>query len=85
VLLLDPVGWIAASLTTLSFVPQVVRTIRTHDVSGISIPMYAVFCTGVALWIAFGVIKASPPIIAANVVTLTLAGIVLMLTIRYRR
>ena len=75
----------AASLTTLSFVPQVVRTIRTRDVSGISIPMYVAFCTGVALWIAFGVMKASAPIVAANVVTLTLAGVVLGLTIRYRR
>ena len=75
----------AASLTTLSFVPQVIRAVRTRDVSGISIPMYVAFCTGVALWIVFGVIDASPPIIAANVVTLTLAGIVLALTIRYRR
>ncbi len=75
----------AASLTTLSFVPQVVRAVRTRDVTGISIPMYVAFCAGVALWIAFGVLKASPPIIAANVVTLTLAGIVLLLTIRYRR
>jgi MtN3 and saliva related transmembrane protein len=76
---------VAASLTTLSFVPQVVRAVRTRDVTGISIPMYVAFCAGVALWIAFGVLKASPPIIAANVVTLTLAGIVLLLTIRYRR
>ena len=45
----------AASLTTLSFVPQVVRAVRTRDVTGISIPMYVAFCTGVALWIAFGV------------------------------
>jgi MtN3 and saliva related transmembrane protein len=80
----EPVGWVAAALTTLSFVPQVVRTLRTRDVSGISVPMYAAFCLGVAIWIVYGVMTASPPVIAANVVTLTLAGAVLALTLRLR-
>jgi MtN3 and saliva related transmembrane protein len=83
--MVETIGWIAACLTTLSFVPQVVLALRTRDVSGISIPMYASFCVGIALWLAYGICKQSLPIIGANAVTLALAGMVLGITIRYRR
>jgi MtN3 and saliva related transmembrane protein len=79
------IGWLAACLTTLSFVPQVRLALRTHDVSGISIPMYASFCLGVALWLVYGIYRHSLPVIGANAVTLALALIILFLTIKYRR
>jgi MtN3 and saliva related transmembrane protein len=79
------VGWLAACLTTLSFVPQVRLALRTRDLSGISIPMYVTFCVGVALWLAYGICKHSLPVIAANAVTLALAFAILFLTIKYRR
>jgi MtN3 and saliva related transmembrane protein len=80
----DLIGYAAAFLTTCSFVPQVWKTFRTHDVSGISLGMYTVFATGVALWLVYGVIKTDWPIVAANAVTLALAGVVLVMKLRFR-
>jgi MtN3 and saliva related transmembrane protein len=82
--MVETIGSLAACLTTLSFVPQVVLALRTRDVSGISIPMYVSFCAGVGLWLAYGICKHSLPIIGANAVTLALALVVLGLTLRYR-
>lgn len=81
---MDPVRWLgylAAACTTLSFLPQVLRTLRTRDTSGISLWMYLLFCTGVALWLAYGIAIGDGPMVAANVVTLALAGAVLALKI----
>ncbi len=74
-------GYPAAFLTTIAFVPQAWHSWRTRDLSGISLPMYALFTLGVAFWLAYGLAIASLPIIAANVVTLLLAAIVLRLKI----
>jgi MtN3 and saliva related transmembrane protein len=83
--MVETIGWLAACLTTLSFVPQVHLAMRTRDLSGISIPMYVSFCLGVALWLIYGIYKNSLPVIGANAVTLALALVVLILTIRYHR
>jgi len=82
---MDPVsalGYAAAACTTLSFLPQVVRTLRTRDTSGISLWMYLLFCIGVALWLAYGIARADAPIVVANLVTLGLASAVLVLKAR---
>ena len=73
----DWLGYSAATLTTLSFLPQAWLTFRTRDVSGISLGMYSVFTVGVALWLAYGLALEAWPIVAANVVTLLLAGSIL--------
>lgn len=78
------IGSIAALLTTTSFVPQVVRTIRTRDTRAISLWMYLMFCTGVAFWAAYGVLLGSWPIMLANGVTLALASIVVWHKVRER-
>ena len=78
------VGYLAAILTTCSFVPQAWHTFRTRDVSGISLGMYSVFACGVALWLAYGLLLAAWPIVAANVVTLALALAILGMKLRYR-
>lgn len=70
-------GYAAATLTTASFVPQALLSLRTRDVRGISAGMYGVFTVGVALWLAYGVALGAWPIIAANAVTLALAGTIL--------
>ena len=80
--LVELVGFTAASLTTFAFVPQVVRTIRTRDTAAISLWTYLLFCAGVALWLAYGVLRADLPVILANVVTLAFAGTVLVLKLR---
>jgi MtN3 and saliva related transmembrane protein len=76
-------GYIAAILTTGSFVPQAVMTIRTRNTSGVSLAMYVIFTLGVALWLAYGITIGSWPMILANTVTLGLAVTILALKIRY--
>ena len=79
------VGAIAALLTTVSFVPQVWLTFRSRDVSGISLGMYSIFSTGVALWLLYGLAIQDGPVIAANAVTLSLALFMIVMKLRYRR
>lgn len=78
----DALGFLAASLTTAAFVPQVVRIVRTRDTGAISLPMYLVFTVGIALWLAYGILRNELPIVAANVVTLALSATILFLKIR---
>jgi MtN3 and saliva related transmembrane protein len=80
----DLIGYLAATLTTMSFVPQAWHTFRTKDVSGISLSMYSAFTAGVALWLAYGVLLNAWPIVIANLVTLSLAGLILSMKLRYR-
>lgn len=81
---IDLIGTLAAILTTSSFVPQVLHTLRTRDVSGISLGMYSAFTCGVALWLVYGVMVMSWPIIIANIITVSLATVVLALKIKHR-
>jgi MtN3 and saliva related transmembrane protein len=78
------IGYAAAALTTIAFVPQVVHTWRMRSGRGISFGMYAAFTSGVGLWLAYGILLNAWPIIVANVITLTLALSILALKIRYR-
>jgi MtN3 and saliva related transmembrane protein len=79
------VGYSAAFLTTLSFVPQAWLTFRTRDVTGISLGMYSAFTVGVALWLAYGLLQGAWPIVAANAITLALACAILGMKIVYGR
>ncbi|GAB3491904.1 SemiSWEET transporter [Curvibacter fontanus] len=81
----DLIGYLAASLTTLSFLPQALHTFRTRDVSGISLGMYSMFATGVALWLVYGLLLGAWPIVVANAVTLALALAILVMKLRYRQ
>lgn len=78
------IGYLAALLTTCSFVPQAWLTFRTRDVKGISLGMYSVFACGVALWLTYGVLLAAWPIVVANTITLALALAILAMKLRYR-
>ncbi len=77
------IGGIAATLTTCSFIPQVWRVWRTRHTKDISLLMYTLFTTGVALWLAYGILLSSWPIIVANAITLLLAGMVLVMKLRF--
>ena len=77
------IGYCAATLTTLSFLPQAWLTFRTRDVRGISLGMYSVFAAGVALWLAYGLLAGAWQIVLANGVTLALAVVILAMKIRY--
>lgn len=78
----ETIGGIAAVMTTASFIPQTIKTIRTRDTGSISLAMYAMFSTGVAFWLAYGLLVGSRPIIIANAVTLALASTILILKAR---
>jgi len=79
----DLIGFLAATLTTASFVPQAVHTFKTKDVRGISLGMYSAFTLGVALWLAYGVLLDAWPIVIANAITLSLAASILVMKLRY--
>ncbi len=81
--LTDLIGAVAATLTTVSFVPQAVRIIRTRHTQDISLPMYALFSIGILLWLIYGILIGDAPIIAANIVTLALSLTILILKLRW--
>jgi MtN3 and saliva related transmembrane protein len=67
------IGFVAAVSTTLSFIPQVLQSYRSRDVSGISLGMYSFFTFGVGLWLVYGLMTHAWPVIIANALTLLLA------------
>lgn len=79
----DLIGSIAATLTTTAFIPQAWQVWRTRHTKDISLGMYAIFTSGVALWAIYGMMIVSWPVIIANCITLVLAGAVLVMKIRF--
>jgi len=82
---IDSLGYIAATLTTASFIPQVWLTFRSRDVSGISLGMYGAFTFGIALWLGYGWMLGAWPIVAANAITFLLAASILAMKIMMQR
>jgi MtN3 and saliva related transmembrane protein len=78
---LEILGLTAAALTSLSFIPQVVKTIRTGDTSSISLFMYSLFTVGVFLWLIWGYIERQLPVVLANGLTFALASVILVMKI----
>jgi MtN3 and saliva related transmembrane protein len=76
-------GYVAGVLTTLAFLPQAIRAFRTKSTKDMSLTMWLLLCGGVFCWLVYGVLLRAGPIIAANGVTLVLAGAVLVLKIRH--
>lgn len=76
-------GLLAGALTTIAFLPQLIQTWKTRSAKDVSLGMFLIFTTGVLLWVIYGLIIQSLPIIAANTVTLVLAGAILVLKLKY--
>lgn len=76
------IGYIAAFLTTTAFVPQAYKSWRSRDLSGISLPMYAMFTAGVGFWLVYGILIDSAPVVLANLITFVLSSTVLGLKIQ---
>ncbi len=76
------VGLLAATLTTVAFVPQVVKTWRTRSTADISLGMFLILTAGIAAWLIYGAIIGDLPLILANAITLVLAGTILVLKIK---
>lgn len=76
-------GYLAGACTTSAFVPQVMKIVRTRHTKDLSLIMYSILTMGILLWCLYGLINRDWPLVAANLVTLTLAGWILLLKIRY--
>ena len=79
---IEIIGYCAAFLTTIAFLPQAIQSWRTKDLSGISLGMYGLFTAGVGLWLVYGLIIEKWPLILANAMTFALALSILLLKLR---
>ena len=78
------IGFIAATLTTASFIPQAVKAWQSKSTKDISLGMFAAVCVGIFLWLVYGILIKSLPVIAANAVSFVFAAIILALKIKYK-
>jgi MtN3 and saliva related transmembrane protein len=77
------VGMVAGVLTTVAFLPQVLRTWRTRSTADISLLMFLVYVTGIVLWLIYGLMLNDFPLITSNAVTLVFSGTILALKLRH--
>ncbi len=80
----NTIGLLAGTLTTIAFVPQVVKIWKTKHARDLSLGMFAIFSSGVLLWLWYGIKIGATPVIVANAVTLGLSLTILFFKIRYR-
>jgi len=78
------IGLAAAVCTTISFLPQAIKVIKTRDTKSLSLPMYIIFTIGVLLWLLYGLLVRDIPVIAANTITSVFSAIILVSIIFYR-
>jgi len=77
-------GLLAGSLTTIAFLPQVIKTWKSRSAKDLSLGMFSIFTLGVALWLAYGILVNDLPVILANAVTLVLASTLLFFKLRWK-
>ncbi|MDD5421940.1 MAG: SemiSWEET transporter [Candidatus Omnitrophota bacterium] len=78
------IGIIAGTLTTISFIPQIIKIYKTKNAKDLSILMFLIFSLGVLLWLIYGITIGERPIIIANCVTLFFILLILAMKVRYR-
>jgi len=79
----DIIGFIGATLTTMSFVPQAIKSIKHKDMGGISFVMYLLLTIGICFWLVYGFMLGSLPMIISNIIALILSAIILFIKIRH--
>lgn len=82
--IIDTVGYVAAVFTTISVLPQVIKTMKSKETKDISFGMYTFLIIGMLLWFVYGLLLEKNPIIYANGISLIFAGIVLGYKIKYK-
>ena len=80
---IEIIGFIAAVLTTAAFLPQVYQTWKTKDVSSLSLPMLILFFIGILLWLIYGFLKESLPMIFANSITILSDFLLMFFKMKY--
>ncbi|MFU8811619.1 MAG: SemiSWEET transporter [Balneolaceae bacterium] len=79
------IGLAAGFCTTLAFLPQAIKTWKSKSAKDLSLGMYSIFCTGVALWLVYGLVIGDLPIIITNAVTLVLAFSILYFKLTFKQ
>ena len=79
----DLIGYAAACMTTISFLPQLIRVVKLRSARDISLGMFLIFTVGTAFWLTYGVLSRSWPVSIANGVTLVLSASILFLKLRF--
>lgn len=82
---IELLGFVAGTLTTLAFLPQVVQVWRTRRVDDINLTTFSAFVAGVALWLVYGILLGSPSVVASNLVTFGLALAIIVGKLRFGR
>lgn len=77
-------GLVAATCTTISFVPQAIRTIKTKHTKDLSLAMYSILTIGIFLWLVYGILIKDLPLIIANTISLLFTSTILILKIKYK-
>ncbi len=77
-------GLIAAACTTIAFIPQALKTIRTRNTKDLSLTTYILLVVGIVLWLIYGFLMKDLPVIIANAVTFFFIGTILVLKIKHK-
>jgi MtN3 and saliva related transmembrane protein len=80
----EVIGLVAAFITTASFLPQVFKTYKTKDTSGLSLTMYTTFFVGIVLWLIYGIHLNSLPMILANAITAVLSLFLIIMKLKHK-
>lgn len=80
--LIEIVGYIGATMTTLALFPQTLQVIKTRDTQSISLAMYILFTLGVCFWLVYGLLIQSFPVVIANTITVVLSAIILLMKLK---
>ncbi len=80
----ESIGLIAGSLTTISFLPQVIKTWKSRSAKDLSLVMFSLFCTGIFLWLIYGLLIHSWPVILSNAFTLVLSSTILFFKLKFK-
>ncbi len=84
-ILIEFLGYLSASLTTIAFVPQILKTLKTKSAKDVSMGMFGLFTTGVFLWIIYGFLTDTKPVFISNIIIFCLALTQIILKIKYDR
>lgn len=82
-IIIEILGYISATLTTIAFLPQIIKTVKTKSAKDVSMGMFVLFTTGVFLWVIYGILTNTMPVLIANAVIFCLALTQIILKIKY--
>ncbi|MDA9426268.1 MULTISPECIES: SemiSWEET transporter [Bradyrhizobium] len=82
-LVIKLIGFAAATCTTVAYAPQAIKVWKTRSTGDISLGMFLVMVLGLALWLVYGLLSGDAPLVAANAITMLLAGGILFMKLKY--